>query len=217
MIRLIAFALILSVGLCLRTSAQESNGLIGETGLSGAYWKNSNSPRGVNSYQNVKYRSVHDNDFSEQIDDDGQQQEPIVRPVVLQNWPENSMATLKIDPRNDVQAEVPEDHSDQLIAQYERNWNAYESIEKCLVWESPNIRYQPLYFEDVDLERYGHVVRDDLFQSAISFAHFFTSAALLPLHMRHDPVYSCDYPLGYCRPGNCTNRIYQRSFWSRAR
>jgi hypothetical protein len=138
------------------------------------------------------------------------------QPQVLQQWPASPMSALRPDPRPTT-TNIPLDQADRLISQYSRDWNSLAVTEKPFNWEAPNIRYQPLYFEDVDLERYGHVVRDDYFQSIVSFAHFFTSAALLPLHMRHDPVYSCDYPLGYCRPGNCTNQIFQRPFWSRNR
>ncbi len=68
-------------------------------------------------------------------------------------------------------------------------------------WQSPNIRYQPLYFEQANLERYGVETR---FPVAHSGVHFFTSAVMLPYQMgvNHpcDPV----YPMGMDRPGNCT-------------
>ena len=130
----------------------------------------------------------------------------------VETWNQLPISALNIDIR-DTGGEVPPDRSNGFIRSYPRDWNLFVVCEKSYLWDAPNVRYQPLYFEDVALERYGHVVRCDGFQSVISAAHFFSSAALLPLHMLRDPIYSCDYPLGFCRPGNCTNLIYQRSFW----
>ncbi len=129
----------------------------------------------------------------------------------LRDWPRQTIGEIPIDPR-DLSSEVPEDRSAPLIDRFARHWSQFESTEKIYQWEAPNIYYRPLYFEDVALERYGQTP-DDHWQTAISAAHFFSSACLLPLHMGYDPIRSCDYPLGYCRPGNCTNRIWQRQFW----
>ncbi len=76
-------------------------------------------------------------------------------------------------------------------------------------WCGADIRYQPLYFEDVVLERYGQT-RHDLIQPYFSAARFFISTGLLPLNMLSEHPYDCDFPLGYCLPGNCTPPMYQR-------
>ncbi|MEM9412580.1 MAG: hypothetical protein AAGA30_15815, partial [Planctomycetota bacterium] len=135
-------------------------------------------------------------------------------PGEVESWNQIPMTALQIDVR-DFSGEVPNDRSSTFIQGYSRDWNLFIVSQKSYCWDSPQLRYQPLYFEDVALERYGQVVKGDCVQTAISAAHFFSSAALLPFHMLRDPVYSCDYPLGYCRPGNCTNRIYQKQFWGR--
>ena len=132
--------------------------------------------------------------------------------LTLRDWPRQTIGEIPIDPR-DLSSQVPADLSAPLINRFARNWSQFESTEKIYKWEAPNIYYRPLYFEDVALERYGQTFKNDHWQTAISAAHFFSSACLLPLHMRLDPIRACDYPLGYCRPGNCTNRIWQRQFW----
>jgi len=74
--------------------------------------------------------------------------------------------------------------------------------ESTYPWISPVFHYQPLYFEQPNLERYGNGTHP-IFQPAVSSAHFFTSIALVPYktltHHPHEKVYT----LGTLRPGNC--------------
>ena len=62
--------------------------------------------------------------------------------------------------------------------------------------------HKPLYFEDVQLERYGHTA-GPFRQPIISGAHFMISLLALPYQMGMHPPNECVYPLGYYRPGNC--------------
>lgn len=128
------------------------------------------------------------------------------------SWPRKSIREIKIDPRGSLERR-PADRSYLLTEKFSRGWYDWETICKNYYWQSPGISYQPLYFEDVALERYGQS-RRGLRQTLVSYGHFFTSAALLPLHMRKDPPYSCDYPLGYCRPGNCAPITEPKHFWN---
>ncbi len=137
-------------------------------------------------------------------------------PVTLSQWPRKQLTEIRINPYL-VQNPTPSDQSQRLLEKYTSGWELTEHSNKLLMWEAPALKYKPLLFEDVALERYGHVVRNDFWQTTVSAVHFFSSAALLPLHARHEPVWGCDYPLGYCRPGNCTNSIFQRQFWGRRR
>ncbi|MDX1963814.1 MAG: hypothetical protein SFX18_11710 [Pirellulales bacterium] len=69
-------------------------------------------------------------------------------------------------------------------------------------WKASALCHKPLYFEQVQAERYGHSwgpVLDPVLQSA----HFFGTIPLLPYHMGVDPICECQYALGYYRPGNC--------------
>ena len=147
----------------------------------------------------------------EELMDEQQYDNPANEPPALSDWPGKSISQIQLSPMG--VGKAPADQSNRLLEKYVRDWSLLETREKIYRWESPQIRYQPLLFEDIALERNGQVVLNDNFQTVVSAVHFFTSAALLPLHARHDPVYSCDYPLGYARPGNCSRKIFQRPFW----
>ncbi len=69
-------------------------------------------------------------------------------------------------------------------------------------WTAPSICHRPLYFEEPNLERYGHSA-GCLLQPAISGAHFFTNLAVLPYKMGQDRCHECVYTLGHYRPGSC--------------
>ena len=74
-------------------------------------------------------------------------------------------------------------------------------------WASPGICHRPLYFEEVNLERYG-LTRAGRFQPLCSGAHFFGNAMLLPYRVIAEPSCQCTYVLGHHRPGDCV--CYQR-------
>lgn len=72
---------------------------------------------------------------------------------------------------------------------------------------APAVYSRPLYFEQPNVERYGHYVgvcrRDNLTQSAISAAHFFATVPVLPYKMGANCPDECNYVLGAYRPGSC--------------
>jgi hypothetical protein len=69
-------------------------------------------------------------------------------------------------------------------------------------WKASALCNKPLYFEDVEVERYGHAV-GPILQPVLSTAHFFVSVPLLPYNMGLTPPAECMYSLGYYRPGSC--------------
>jgi hypothetical protein len=69
-------------------------------------------------------------------------------------------------------------------------------------WKASALCHKPLYFEEVQLERYGHTT-GPVFQPAMSGAHFFLNIATLPYKMGINPPNECQYALGYYRPGSC--------------
>ena len=69
-------------------------------------------------------------------------------------------------------------------------------------WKAAGTCHKPLYFEDVQLERYGHSWNPVL-QPFMSAGHFFVSVPLLPYKMGLTPPCECMYTLGYYRPGSC--------------
>lgn len=69
-------------------------------------------------------------------------------------------------------------------------------------WTASALCHKPLFFEDVQLERYGQTARPIL-QPAISGAHFFLNIAAMPYNAGVYPPNECRYALGYYRPGDC--------------
>lgn len=78
-----------------------------------------------------------------------------------------------------------------------RNWNP-----STITWNASNLYHYPLYFQEVNLERYGHTA-GPILQPVVSSAHFFANIAVLPYKMGVHPPNECQYALGYYRPGNC--------------
>jgi len=70
------------------------------------------------------------------------------------------------------------------------------------MWKASGTCHKPLYFEQVQLERYGHSWGPYL-QPIMSGAHFFGSVAALPYNMGIRTPNECVYTLGYYRPGSC--------------
>lgn len=76
-----------------------------------------------------------------------------------------------------------------------------------VVWAAPAVFHRPLYFEQPNVERYGHHVScglgGDCLQSAICAAHFFATVPLLPCRVGSQPCMDHEYVLGCYRPGSC--------------
>jgi hypothetical protein len=68
-------------------------------------------------------------------------------------------------------------------------------------WEASNLSHRPLYFEDVNAERYGNSALPAL-QPVFTSARFLATVPLLPYKMALDLPYEQDYVLGYYRPGD---------------
>ena len=126
-------------------------------------------------------------------------------------WPRKGIRGIGIDIR-ETNVNVPEDVSHQLISSNRSDWTQFHPNHKVFAWAAPDIRYQPLYFEDVALERYGQTAGPHI-QCYISAVNFFADFVLLPHQMRHDCPGSCDHPLGFCRPGNTTPYSIQRHYF----
>jgi len=79
----------------------------------------------------------------------------------------------------------------------QRQW-----IPSAYLWTASALCHKPLYFEEVQLERYGHTA-GPIRGPFISGAHFFLNIAALPYKMAINPPHECQYALGYYRPGSC--------------
>lgn len=80
--------------------------------------------------------------------------------------------------------------------------------EITYTWKASALCHKPLYFEQNQLERYGHSWGPYL-QPVMSGVHFFTSAPLLPYKMGIEPPNECIYALGHYRPGSCAPYIIE--------
>jgi hypothetical protein len=80
-------------------------------------------------------------------------------------------------------------------------------------WKASGLCHKPLYFEQVQLERYGHE-SGPISQPLLSTAHFFTQIPILPYKMGIHPPNECQYSLGYFRPGSCAPYMVQPFPWS---
>lgn len=74
--------------------------------------------------------------------------------------------------------------------------------ETTYTWKASSLCHKPLYFEDVQLERYGHEW-GPLVQPVVSAAHFFGTLPILPYKMGLETPNECVYALGYYRPNSC--------------
>ncbi len=83
---------------------------------------------------------------------------------------------------------------------------------KYYVWKSPDLCYGPLYFEEVNLERFGG--RFPIMQPAISAVHFVGNTIRLPYSMGLQSPHHCYYSAGYGRPGNQYCYQCERPVWS---
>jgi hypothetical protein len=81
---------------------------------------------------------------------------------------------------------------------FARNWPTV-----CYQWEAPALAYRPLYFEEVNLERYGYGLKyARIAQPAISAGQFFLTVPILPYKMFAEPAREPVYTLGHYRPGS---------------
>lgn len=76
-----------------------------------------------------------------------------------------------------------------------RGWNGM-----AYYWDASHLIHQPLYFEDVNLERAGYSY--GILQPAVSAARFYSRLPLLPYALAVHPHYKAVYPLGEFRPGS---------------
>ena len=78
-----------------------------------------------------------------------------------------------------------------------RSWSSV-----TFTWTASGLVHKPLYFEEIQVERYGHTLGPWL-QPFASAAHFFIILPILPYEMGLELPNECMYTLGYYRPGSC--------------
>jgi len=100
-------------------------------------------------------------------------------------------------------ADVARGHLSRLRTEGSDAMPARDWPIKCYQWEAPALAYRPLYFEEVNLERYGYAPRGlRVVQPAVSAGQFFTTVLVLPYRMVAEPARRPVYNLGHYRPGS---------------
>lgn len=117
----------------------------------------------------------------------------------LQILAQDRISTIDVSIRvpGDVGVDLPFECSLDTGEYEPRNWSGI-----TYMWKASALCHKPLYFEDVQLERYGHSWGWHV-QPLVSAAHFFTTVPILPYKMGLETPNECVYALGYYRPGNC--------------
>ncbi len=80
------------------------------------------------------------------------------------------------------------------------------------MWVAPEIWHKSLYFDDVQLERYGQT-RAPRLQPLLSGAHFFGTLSIMPYKMGLNHPFEMTSNLGYYRPGSPTPCVGRRLPW----
>lgn len=137
-------------------------------------------------------------------------------PSELQNLPVRSINEI----RPFLDDQVDDDIRKFAIDQYSR-YQPYQGQpysdrlfpDVVMAWQAHDLYYQPLYFEDPALERYGHTY-PFLVQSFVSSGRFFGQILTFPYHATIKPPMSKESPLGYYRPGECAPHLCYPMPWN---
>lgn len=122
-------------------------------------------------------------------------------PIYPEERPISSL-TASIAPKS---PELPQDVASAHFAQPMRAEEIRPWRDTVYFWDAPDYCHRPLYYQEINLERYGYTPCPVL-QPAISGAHFFAATVALPYSMTVHPSRECVYPLGHYRPGSYVPR-----------
>ncbi len=150
---------------------------------------------GQDYYQKSAARNTK---YVQQNQEDGRQIDDSAELSSLLNMTK-PLAAIQVAP-GQVRDKMPEDNWASAAVGGQSNYPGTFQ-ERLAAWEAPNVRWYPLYFEDVALERYGYT-GGPIIQPVRSAAFFGASLLLLPVNLIRDNPFQCDTPLGYCRPGS---------------
>jgi hypothetical protein len=155
------------------------------------------------AWQDAELPAPGENAEPETLADTIEQQPHVWRALVGPNL----MSAPPLVDRDGSRQELPEARGLRLLSQVPqmnqtmgagRGW---EPISYS--WEAPALKYNPLYFEDPQLERHGNEIA--YIQPAISAGRFFATIPTLPYQMAIEDNSVCHtvYDLGNDRPGDC--------------
>ncbi len=114
--------------------------------------------------------------------------------------------SIGIEPSGD---SLPIDYSAELFAETSDSYANRDWAVLQFHWKASELIFQPPYWEDTPLERYGQTASPKL-QPVISGAHFFGSFMILPYKIGIDRTHDHISTLGYYRPGSAAPCVRQR-------
>lgn len=125
-------------------------------------------------------------------------------------WPAKTIDEIQIDPRDFNEGRPPDKSGDLLGKASPEHWFNAEHPPLVAHWVAPNIYYQPLYFEDVALERYGQQHWGHPLDLGRTGILFYGGVLALPINLWRTPAHGCDTLLGFARPGSSAPCTYHR-------
>ena len=119
--------------------------------------------------------------------------------------PAQPQGAKKLLPNDTAAKQFPTYRTSRVSPQNDQrpNWQ-----NRLAVFDSPMFHHNPLYFEQVNVERYGN--HHGFFQPAVSAAHFFGSAVILPYKIGAYHPWESRYTLGHYRPGDLNPNQWHR-------
>ncbi len=100
--------------------------------------------------------------------------------------------------------EIPHDIASDHFARVQRQphpmGHSRQWYPNTYSWMAPSLAHRPLYFEDINLERYGY--HWSVLQPAVSAAHFFARLPVIPYMRGAYPPRQHYFTLGHYRPGS---------------
>ena len=143
--------------------------------------------------------------------------EPVLVSYLQDDAPKNVGPDASLKPLSQIslsiadRESVPEDRYSELAAAAESEVVVRHPMTYS--WVAPGLSHNPLYTEDVALERYGWSYRP-VVQPFVSGVHFLADVALLPYQAGLDCPSDVQCNLGYRRPGNCAPQVKKHLPWS---
>ncbi len=121
----------------------------------------------------------------------------------------------KNTPGSELATKIPENLAANKLGDYQEAEIQLPGMGRGLAgrefaWAAPSFYHRPLYYEQHNLERYGHFYGGACLQSAICTAHFFATVPVMPYKVATQSPNECVYTLGNYRPGNCNPNYWTR-------
>jgi len=156
--------------------------------------------------ERVPNAELHRGTLSDTVDPGGS--EPEAQLVDGDRYKPISQVSLNIAPKA---GPLPPDRAAEVFSDLKpreqppgttRNVNAH-----TVYWQASLLNHQPLYFEDVNLERHGFSY--GIWQPLVSGTKFFATMPALPYLVAAQPPQTTRYTLGETRPGNHACYVYE--------